>query len=270
MKKNLFVKASTILATAIMTVSTIGMTVYGAEEINNEKSITLHSTEVYAGETVEIPLTMKTDNQCTSYDLLVEFDSNFEFISVKGAKASMNFEQDGRKFVSLAGYDASPYQDDTVTASIKLYVPPTVEHDSYNVSFSEISGFSSDNEDFENYKASDAVVSVVSLANVNPASKIKPNEKHSECKVFQKYDKDGKVIESKVGFRGDANDDGKADIKDALTIAKACAGRRIDGMAEHEQFFGDVNEDGKVSIKDAVTIARFIAHGKTSWDQIIK
>lgn len=271
MKKNLFVKASAILATAIMTVSALGMTVFGAEAANDEKSISLHGSEVFAGETVEIPLTMKTENQCTGYDLLVEFDPSFEFISVKGAKASMNFERDGRKFVSLAGYEVAPYQDDAVAASIKLYVPPTVEeHDSYNVVFSEICGFSSDDEDFENYHTSNAVVSVVPLSKMNPASKIKSNEKHSECKVFQKFDKDGRVIESKVGFRGDSNGDGKADIRDALTIAKAIAGRKVSDMADYEQFFGDVNEDGRISIKDAAIIAKFIAHGKTTWDEIIK
>ncbi len=267
MKKNTLLKASAILSSAIMTISALGMTVMGAQ--SDKVSISLHDQKVYAGATVEIPLTMKTGNTCTSYDLLVEYDSDLEFVSAIGTKASNSFERDDRKFVSLVGYESSPYKDDAITATIKLYVPPTVEHDDYEVKFSEIAGFSSDDSDFSDYEIKNATISVVPFERRIKHAMGATAEKHSECKIFQKFDKNGKLVDASVGYRGDANSDGKADIKDAASIAKACDSRKTDKLDVQDIFFGDVNEDGRLSIRDAVMIARFIAKGKTSWDDIL-
>lgn len=273
MKKNTLAKASAIFAAAIMTASTVGMTISGAEkDAASKKSISLHDKEVYAGATVEIPLTMRTENQCTSYDLLVEYDSNLEFVSITGAKASESFEENGRKYISMTSFETSPYKDGAIAASIKLYVPPTVEYADYSISFDQISSFSSNIEDFEDYITEDATISVVPFVSQSKGSKSKARtvEKHSECMVFQKFGKDGKIIDASVGYRGDANGDGKANIKDATAIAAACAGRRINKVKEQDAFFGDVNEDGILNIKDAVMIAKFIAKGRSSWDDILK
>lgn len=268
MKKTTLLKASAILSSAIMTISAFGMTVMGAQ--SDKVSISLHDQKVYAGATVEIPMTMKTNNQCTAYDLLVEYDSNLELVGTNGTKASESFEKDNRKYVTLVGFEPSPYKDDSTVATIKLYVPPTVECDDYNVSFNLIASLSSDDGEFEDYTAEDAIVSVVPFESRTKGTKGRIAEKYSECKVFQKFDKNGKLMDAAVGYRGDANSDGKADINDAASIAKAIASKTINRLDERNVFFGDVNEDGKLSIKDARMIATFIAIGKTSWDNILR
>ena len=61
------------------------------------------------------------------------------------------------------------------------------------------------------------------------------------------------------GFRiGDANGDGKVNIKDATHIQRYVASIII--FSDEELRFADVNADGKVNIKDATMIQKFIAN----------
>lgn len=265
MKKNTLKKASAILTTAIMTISALGMTVSAQ---TSKKTISLHDKAVYAGETVEIPLTIHSGNQCTSYDLLVEFDSNLEFVSTSGVKASDSFEADGKKYVAMTSFETSPYKDDAIAATIKLYVPPTVECADYDISFSQVTDFSSQDEKFTDFDTENAEISVIPFAAYN--SRSRTVSKHSECKVFQKFDKNGKIIDASIGYRGDSNGDGVANIRDAAAIAIMCATGKKDTFNEKGIFFGDVNDDGVLNIRDAAAIAIFMAKGKTSWDDVIR
>jgi len=427
MKKNKLMKVSAVLATALMAASATGMTTSAAsmknaealrggrtarsatrttrrskggssktsiEEVESEVSIALQGKKAKVGEIVEIPLIMNTGNQCTCYDLLVEYDARFEFVGVSGAKASCDFEDSGRKYVSLVGYDAAPYQDGEAVATIKLRVPEGAENDDYFVNFSQITSFSTDYDDFENYETKNAVVTVtggvekamtdglrlkstvgvagdsavvdlvphssnkctafdmlveydsrltledkdvsganafcifeeggksyVSLvgysneafrdgdplvhlnfhipadATANDTYEVKintvtdfssgnaafesydtedavisifessrPNERYQEHKVYKKYSQSGKVIGSMVSMRGDANVDGKADVRDAAKVARYCAGTK--DIDEVGQFFADVDDNGKMDVRDAAKIARYVAAGRTSWDKV--
>lgn len=409
MKKNRLMKASVIFAAAVMAVSATGMTALAAEENveitetyfaakASSESLSLTSQNAKPGETVSIPLTMKTNNKCTAFDLLIEYDSRLEFVKVEGAKASYDFEDSGKKYVSIIGYQTEPFKDGQTAAAIKLKVPKGAENDNYEVKFSQITSFSNNIENFENYTTNNAKIKVtggvqkktkgielvstvgmsgksavvqvvpntnntcssydvlieydsrllleskdvagansfcifeengksyVSLvgyvtgifsdgeamaalnfhipddASANDTFEVKfakvtsfssaysdlegyqttdgaisivrssrPNDKFQEYKLFQKFGPDGKIIFSGVGYRGDANNDGKADIRDAAAIAAKCLSKsgksKIDEMGE---FFGDVDENGTLNIRDAAKIARYISRGKVSWDDILK
>lgn len=407
-KMNKFVKGTMILTAAIMAVTTTGMTVstaVGAEEIttstylaaSNSKSISLKSQKAKPGETVSVPLTMGTNNCCTAYDILIEYDSRLEFESVEGAKASDSFENEGKKYVSVVGYDEKGFKDGEAAAKINFKVLKDAENGKYPVRFSQITSFSDNYADFENYAVNNAYITVtggapeqkrrgmelvnvmglagksavvqvvpntdgqcssydilleydprliledrdvagansfcifeengkcyVSLvgyttktfedgqpmaalnfhipqdADVNDTYSVKfvqitsfstlysdledyqtldgeisivkssrPNDKYQEYKMFQKFAADGTLIFSGVGFRGDANSDGKADVRDAAAIAKRCAtGKNV--MDELGEFFGDVDENNKLNIRDAAKLARYIANGQVSWDAILK
>jgi hypothetical protein len=130
------------------------------DELEENATMTLTGNDAKVGEIVEFELKFETGNQCTCYDMLVEFDSRFEFVGVEGAKAFSNFEEGGRKFVSLVGYEVSPYQDGQTVAKIKLRVPEGAENDDYEVRVSQVTSFSTDYADFENYKINNAVIKV--------------------------------------------------------------------------------------------------------------
>lgn len=436
MKRNRLTKVSAVLATALMAASITGMTTSAGnmksseavrggrtarsasrstrtskrakggnsgssiEQTEADEILALQGKKAQVGEIVEIPLIMYTNNRCTCYDLLIEYDSRLEFVSVEGARSSYDFEDSGRKFVSIVGYEDEPYKDGEAFAVIKLKIPEGAENDDYDIRFSQVTSFSNNYEDFENYETkntyirvtggvektrgtnikltdnvgmagSSAVVQVVPTTNnkcssydllieydsrltienkdvagastfcifeengksyvslvgykngiyadgeaaaainfhipenassndiyevkfaeiksfsgefsdfenytssdamISIVESERPGDKYSEYKLFQKFGPDGKLIFSKVGFRGDANNDGKTDVRDAAAVAKYCAvknsGKKdIDEMGE---FFGDVDEDGKLNIRDAAKIARYIAKGKVSWDDILK
>lgn len=220
------------------------------------RTIALEGREAVPGELVEVPLVMYTDNQCTNYDLLVEYDARLEFQFVSNAKAITAYEESGRKYIAIAGYQTSPYKDGQAAASIGLYVPEETKTDDYTVKFSQVSSFSSDEEDFEEYKTEDTFISVVA----------NETESLSDAKIFKNYDVRGTLRGTSVGLRGDVDKDGKTTIRDAAAIAIACASQKIDRFDEQSKFFGDVNDDGDLNIRDAAKIARYIAAGKVTWD----
>lgn len=224
----------------------------------DDKKLTLEGREAVPGELVQVPLVMYTNNECTSYDILVEYDSRLEFKHALGVKAVNGFEEAGRKFVAIAGYENSPFKDGKTAATIALYVPEDAQTDDYEIKFSEISSVESEDGELYDYTTSDAVISVV-------------NDSDSEdglgnAKVYKKNDSRGNLFETFVGVRGDVNGDGKANIKDAVAIAKICASRKQNSVDEKSRFFGDVNDDGSLDIKDAVKIAKYVAKGKVTWN----
>ena len=380
MKKNGLMKALAVLATATMMITAAGMTVAGAESENEivsvsydryvgGETISLRGANATPGEIVEIPVVMNTNNQCTSFDVLVEYDARLDFVGVEGARMSNSFEEGGRKFVSILGYEIEPYQDGEAAATIKLQVPEVAENGSYEVKFQQISSFSNDSDNFANYKSTDAAITVtggvqradsalIELTSVNGMAgdtaevQVIPtaNDQCSSYEMLLEYDSrltldksdvkgvntmcifeedgrayisivgyttgtyaDGKamaslnfhipadaisgetfdvkvvevsnistelydfdnytisdatlsVVES-MGCKGDANVDGKADVRDAALIAKVCANKKYaNQITEMGKKLGDVDENQTINVRDAAKIARYVSKGKISWE----
>lgn len=243
MKKNGLMKVVTVIATAAMMITAAGMTAAGAERENEivsvsseryvgGETISLVGTSAQQGAIAEVPVVMNTNNQCTSYNVLVEFDSRLDFVGVEGAKMTNSYEENGRKYVALVGYEMEPYQDGETVATIKLQVPEEAEEGEYEVKFDRVESFSNEYEDFANYRSTDAVITVV-----------------------------------EAGCKGDANVDGKADVRDAALIAKVCANKEYaNEITEMGQKLGDVDENQTINVRDAAKIARYVSKGRISWE----
>ena len=69
------------------------------------------------------------------------------------------------------------------------------------------------------------------------------------------------IVEEVVGIIGDANADGKVNIKDATVIQKHIA--KMETEVELDTQIADCFEDGKINIKDATLIQKFLAKYET-------
>lgn len=65
-------------------------------------------------------------------------------------------------------------------------------------------------------------------------------------------------VSSEEALLGDADKNGKVNIKDATLIQKYSA--KLVEIAESDMYVADVNSDGKVNIKDATSIQKFVAN----------
>ena len=182
-KSNKIVKFTAILASALMAVTATGISTsaQGVKKIEAAKSaktsvqksfkkyskanetanlIALEGTTAKPGEDISIPLTTFTNNTCTCYNVVIEYDSRLQFDSVIGAQAFCDFEQNGIKYVSIVGYTPNFYEDGKAVATINFKVPENAENDNYFVGFNEITSFSTNDADYDDYAAKDAVVTV--------------------------------------------------------------------------------------------------------------
>ena len=178
-KTNKMVKFTAILATALMAVSATGISTsaQGVKNIEASKTanasehksfkryskanesanlIALESKEAKPGEEISIPITTFTGNTCSCYNVVIEYDSRLEFVSAQGAQAFCDFEQNGIKYVSVVGYTTGCYKDGQAVSTLTFKVPENAENDNYYVSFSEITSFSTDTADYDDYAAKDA------------------------------------------------------------------------------------------------------------------
>jgi hypothetical protein len=177
------VKFTAILATALMAVSATGISTsaQGVKQIEASKTantseqksfkryskanetanlIALESKEAKPGEEISIPITTVTGNTCSCYNVVIEYDSRLEFVSAQGAQAFCDFEQNGIKYVSVVGYTTGFYTDGQAVATLNFRVPKDAENDNYFIKFNEITSFSTDTADYDDYSAKDAVVTV--------------------------------------------------------------------------------------------------------------
>lgn len=206
-------------------------------------TISLESKNAVAGEAVEIPVTLYSDNQCTSYDISIKYDSNLELLDVDGAMLSTPYEENGEKYVAIIGYKASPYKDGKAIAKLTFAVPEDLESDAqYLVGVNNVASLQTESEDFTSLTS--CVNSTISVKSFNK-------------KGFGVYQN---------GLFGDVNEDGVADIRDAALIARCVAGRKLDRISRQGQLNGDVNQDGTLDIRDAARIARYVAKGGKTWE----
>jgi len=182
-KNNKMVKFTAILATALMAVSATGISTsaQGVKQMEAAKTadsaaqksfkkyskanetanlIALEGTAAKPGDEISIPMTTFTGDTCTCYNVVIEYDSRLEFVSVLGSQAFCDFEQNGMKYVSIVGYTPNVYKDGEAVATINFKVPENAENDNYYVNFNEITSFSTNDADYDDYAAKDAIVTV--------------------------------------------------------------------------------------------------------------
>ncbi len=187
--------------------------------------------------------------------MLVGYDSRLllEDRDVAGANSFCIFEEDGRSYVSLVGYTADIYSDGQAMAALNFHIPAdAVANETFEVKIAKVETFATAYEEFEKFSTADATITVAA-----PGS-------DKQYKVFQKFAPNGALMGSAVGFRGDANGDGKTNVRDAAAIANVLASRQE--FDEWGNFFGDVDDNGQVNVRDAAKIAKFVCLGSVKWD----
>jgi uncharacterized protein (DUF2147 family) len=274
MKKNTIMRASAIVATAVMAAAANGVTASAAEsrvpknlkrskksDVVSVETIELSDAQAVAGKTVAVQMSMDTNDECVAYEILIEYDPSLKFERVIGANAFDVFDN----YIAVVGYGATPFKDDKPVVTLNFEVPEDAEAgDSYEVKFSEIRNFSNFDENFENFESFDGKIEV-----------LEETKRCPDYMVFEKVE-DGNIVETKPGLRGDANNDGVVNVRDAAAIARHCA-NSYSGVevidTEEGKYFGNVDEDKSLSVKDAASISRYLSNsatGKADWDNIIK
>ncbi len=237
------------------------ITVTGGVEKREGNTLKLVGTRGVAGDSAVVQLVPVTGNTCVAYDILVEYDSRLfiEDCDVAGANAFCIFEEGGKSYVSLVGYTTELFADGQAMAALNFHLPyDAYDGEEYEVNIVEVKDYASSSASYEEYETKNGKISVYESA--------RPNDVFKEYKVFKKFGPTGALMGSAVGMRGDANNDGKADVRDAAAAANHCA--KNGGVDEMGQFFADVDDNGKMDVRDAAKIARYVATGRVSWDRI--
>lgn len=251
------VKRISILASAfVMTASFLfsGMSASADKEVDltsgyASETIQLSDAQAIAGNCVMVNLSLNTGDQCTGYNLEVEFDSELTLKKVSGAAT---WEVIGN-VATIIGFSATGFEDGSV-ATLYFETPETASGgSSYNIGISNVSGLLAENGDkIEEVEVRNSVVEVV-----------------EEAKEFTNHI-DVSNENGKLGLRGDADNDGTVSLSDAVKIAKYMLNKDNFNSVEFRQ--ADVDEDGSVGLKDAVLISKYILCDDTAnaWTEILK
>jgi hypothetical protein len=250
MRKNILMKISAVLSSAIMAV-TAGTFAASAASYDSEHSLALESSDALAGKIVNIDLDMVSGNLCDGYTISVEYDSDLQFKRVNGGAT---YAQDGN-IINITGFTPYTFEDGKV-ASISFEVPEDAkENEIYDVRIVNIKDFGTlDDGNFDNVSVTNAQIKVKEAAT-----------KTSNYMVF--VTQINQDYQTQIGMRGDVNNDGKVDIFDAIVVAQSTVGK-TNIKSDASKYFGNVNEDESFDIFDAISIARYTT--SNSWVQVIK
>lgn len=245
MKKTLK-RLSALFAAAIMAVAGGAMNVFAD---NSNASFTLTSTSGEAGSLAVVDLVLGTDDQCTGYELSIEYDERLELLENINNTMAIEYNSDAHS-VYLVNFSGMPYEDGTVsTLTFRLPEDARVG-ETFDVSISEV----------VDARYNDGVDRKTVISN----SKISV-KKVSDVLVYYKKSSNGSIT-TESALRGDANGDGKVEVNDIITAAKSMISKK--GVDEKTAFFCDVNQDGKFNTLDLIAMAKFTL--SSDWSKAIK
>lgn len=239
------------------------VSVTGGVDVQKQNAIELKSLTALAGGSAVVQMIPYAYNKATCYDVVLEYDSRLtlEESDISNVQSACIYEQDGKSYVSLVGFTSDIYTDGNAMATLNFHVPADASVDDvFEVKFNTVNSFASSDGDFEGIEIYDAAITVVGTESTN--------DNLTSHKTFMKYSANGTLLGSVVGVRGDANGDGKANIRDAAAVASYLAKKHTGGatMSDENQFFGDVDDNETLNIRDASKIARFAAKGGVDWN----
>lgn len=277
MKKTNIMKASAIVATAIMTAAAGGVTASAKSaapmrtvkrtkknDVVSVETLEFSDAQAVAGKTVAVQMEMETGNTCFAYEVIVEYDPALQLERVIGAQAYDTLDN----YIALVGYGSSAFVDNKPVVTLNFKVPDNAEiGDTYEVKFSEVRSFSALEDEYENYELKNSTIEI-----------LEETKRFTDYMMFQKKDESGNVVETKPGLRGDANGDGKVSAMDAALIAKDCANAAFSDQriidSEENRFFANVRgkEGSDITAKDAALIAKYVSSNglqSTDWEEVI-
>lgn len=251
--KNTFKRIS-ILASAFLmalTSSITAMSASGADKTVDltsgyaAETIELSDAEAIAGNQVVVKLSLNTGNQCMGYNLDVEFDSRLTLVNVTGATTW----EVNDNVVSLVGFTATYFADGSDVAVLYFETPESAEEGAeYDIGVKNVSDLVGSDSKITDYDVDNGSVKVV--------EKAKRYTNHV-------------AVEGGLGLRGDANDDGTVDLRDAIRVAKYLVGNVR--LNVNETYQADANGNNKVDLQDAIAISRYtLASDKSNaWEKIL-
>lgn len=217
-----------------------------AESIGCAK-IALSDAEVVAGQYVEVDLSMETGNTCAGYNIGIEFDDRLELKSVKGSMASETIDN----VCTVVNFTGTSFKDNEAITTLVFEVPEDAESGTvYDVAVSTITDFTAGDytDEYESIGVDDSTITV---------------KKEHSIKVF-KIAEDAEPV---VGLRGDANDDDKVDLQDAIAMANCIVGSK--SFDAKQTFFADTDNNGKMDIRDVINLCRYTINTEKTWEGII-
>lgn len=182
--------------------------------------IYLPKVKAKAGETVEVPLSIKNNPGTTALSLIIGYDSeSFTDVNVKNGEVFA----DGFKCDIRDG------------GSIKL----SWESDSENTTDGILAVLE--------FTAGSEILDKEITVNVNE-TEVPSFGENPFCTVDGRLEEDSSVL-------GDVNDDGEVDFSDAILLLKHDVGLVV--LGEDKKSSGDVNGDGEVDFSDAILVLKF-------------
>lgn len=222
-------------------------------EINVEngyaaETIQLSDAETIAGNQVMVQLSLNTGNQCTGYNLDIEFDSSLTLKDVVGPMAwDVN-----ENVVSIIGVAPLGFKDGTTVATMYFETPENAQEGAaYSIGVQNVGDLVSDlteeSRTIEDYNVKNSTVEVI-----------------EEAKAVTNHI----VTKKGVGLRGDVNGNGEVDFLDLVLTAQHIAGKT--NLPSDAEELGDINGNGRIDFLDLTFVSKYIASQNASWDEIVK
>lgn len=259
--KNTIKKFSILASAFIMAVANCFTAVSAAEEAETVKTvdvsngyasetINLSDAVAIAGNSLMVQLSLSTGDQCTGYNLDIEFDDRLTLKSVEGAISYCVIDN----VVTVVNFTGTYFQDDQVLTTFIFDAPEdAVEGAVYDIGVKNVADFTgSDDEEIEEVAVKNSSVEIIESAKDVTNNLVYNDDQNIE-----------------VGLRGDVNGDKNVDLYDAIKTTKAIMG--TERLNEKEAHFADVNENGVVDLYDTIAICRYglMADKSTAWETIL-
>ncbi len=223
----------------------------------SEYSLSISKAFGFPGQTVTMQVVVDADDTFESLDALIEWDDDTlksaAAVSVNGTLCE-SYAEGG--MVSIVDYSAGGVKDGAI-ASINFVIPENADPGTdLEVYFSDVKTFGvydkGQTSDVSNVvNVFGATISVLEPSQTTPAvTTTAPTTQTTVSTTVTTSPIVAIPIE-----QGDANLDGKVDIRDAAYIAKLLA----NGEASVLPNVADYNYDGKKNIRDAAAIAKFLS-----------
>lgn len=232
---------------------------------DSDYSLSLSKANGFPGETVSIQVVIDANDAFESLDALIEWDNetlaSSAAVAVNGTLCS-SYNEEG--MVSIVDYGSGAIKDGAI-ANINFTIPENaVPGSQYEINFTSVETFTvisgGTSEDISESANISGTKIVVNKPKYSTTPAVTTTEPASETTVATTV---SQVTETTVAttniLRGDANNDGVVNIRDAAFIARTLV--NSNGKLEYS-YAADYNDDGVVSIRDAAAIARFVVNSK--------
>ena len=228
----------------------------GKRTYDGDAYLTFGEAKGAVGDTIEVPVFLKlddkvTDKYITGIAFKVDYDNTaLELVRIvepdESGLSDGGFNQNPKTGVFLYNFTTGDITVDSTKpiCNIQFKIKDGAKDGSYKI-----------NAVNHLFSAEDPIQIVHTQQPLKDATYLTPHITAGTVTVGE-----GGSSTDEQHLRGDANQDGKVNVRDAAAIASALAKGKVDSLKC--QICADYNEDGKVNVRDAAAIAKDLATGK--------